>query len=435
MSGKDAVALMARTRDLTADFTRTWEAWNDGAITASAVREITMGLTSVYRGQPAEIRAEMRDAEAVLVELAKTVPVTTLLSAIEQLRAVVDADGMTRSALDAYDDQSLSLTTVGTMAVLRGYLTHEAHALIATALDQIIDEWYRNGTLTPQDQPSGDETTNTRTRRARAPHLAALALVELARRQVENGLLGSRHEVKPHVTLIVDADTVAQGLPGELLITGKHEPVLLPAESVRRILCDAEITDVVTTTRTVFAKDPDSDDGDSHEDNGGQPSDPRSEVEDCGDDQDRELGEARRVDAPQGRPGATTRLPGLLEAALGDGVRTTDDLIAWLRHLSRTMLYIGGRRRTATKAQRAALLVRDRHCQFPDCTVDPTRCDAHHVQHWELGGGTDLDNLVLLCGGHHHLVHEGRWTITADRDLDAGSRGYWTFAPPLRRQP
>jgi len=149
MSGKDASALMARTRDLTESFRRTWDAWNDGTITASAAREITMGLTSVYRGQPAEIRAEMSEAEAVLVELAKQAPITTLLSAIEQLRAVVDSDGMTRSALDAYDDQSLSFATVGSMAVLKGYLTHEAHALIATALDQIIDEWYRTGTLTP----------------------------------------------------------------------------------------------------------------------------------------------------------------------------------------------------------------------------------------------------------------------------------------------
>jgi hypothetical protein len=344
---------------------------------------------------------------------------------------------MTRSALDAYDDQSLSFTTVGSMAVLKGYLTHEAHALIATAIDQIIDEWYRTGTLTPQDQPTGNETADARNRRMRAPHLAALALVELARRQVENGLLGSRHEIKPHATLLIDAETVAQGLPGQLLIPGKHDPVLLPAESVRRILCDAEITDIVTTTRTVTAPDQGLDDYDI----GSEPV-RCDDVTSWSDSGERECasgtgdpGDAASGDSPHGQPGEPTRLPGLLRAALGEGVRTTDDLIAWLRDLSRTVLYVGRRRRSATKAQRSALLVRDRHCQFPDCTVDPSRCDAHHVQHWELGGGTDLDNLVLLCGSHHHLVHEGRWTVTADRSVDAGSRGYWTFAPPPRRQP
>jgi hypothetical protein len=30
---------------------------------------------------------------------------------------------------------------------------------------------------------------------------------------------------------------------------------------------------------------------------------------------------------------------------------------------------------------------------------------------WETGGRTDYDNLLLLCGRHHHLVHEGGWRL------------------------
>lgn len=446
MSKQDATAMMARTRDMTGDFTRTWDSWNDGAITGSAAREIAMGLTSVYRGQPAEVRAEMSQAESVLVELAKTVTIATLRNAIEQLRAVVDAEGMTQSAMDAYDDQSLSFAAVGSMAVLKGYLTHEAHALIATALDQIIDEWFRSGTLTPPDQPTDDETRDGRTRRRRAPHLAALALVELARRQVDNGLLGSRHEVRPHITLMVDADTLARGLPGELRIPGQSEPVLLPAESVRRILCDSEITDVITTTKPVTHQ-PATDlsvVGVSH-----PPQRPRPQWDSSGDDShddgvtggtvpDREVHEDGVTGgSAELRPGRSELppLPPIIEAALGDGVRTADDLKVWLRDMSLAVLYLGRRRRTATRSQRTALTVRDGHCQFPGCTVDPSRCEAHHVRYWELGGRTDLNNLVLLCAAHHHLVHEGRWTITADQRLDAGTRGYWLFAPPPRRRP
>ncbi|MGH9101378.1 MAG: HNH endonuclease signature motif containing protein, partial [Acidimicrobiales bacterium] len=27
------------------------------------------------------------------------------------------------------------------------------------------------------------------------------------------------------------------------------------------------------------------------------------------------------------------------------------------------------------------------------------------------GGPTDIDNLAMLCSAHHHLVHEGGWSL------------------------
>ena len=38
-------------------------------------------------------------------------------------------------------------------------------------------------------------------------------------------------------------------------------------------------------------------------------------------------------------------------------------------------------------------------------------CQFHHIIPWEQGGPTDLDNLIPLCSKHHHLVHEGMWSI------------------------
>ena len=40
--------------------------------------------------------------------------------------------------------------------------------------------------------------------------------------------------------------------------------------------------------------------------------------------------------------------------------------------------------------------------------------DAHHVDHWAHGGATSLDNLLLLGGHHHRLVHEGGFLIRTD---------------------
>ncbi|MFW6200514.1 MAG: HNH endonuclease signature motif containing protein, partial [Gemmatimonadota bacterium] len=65
--------------------------------------------------------------------------------------------------------------------------------------------------------------------------------------------------------------------------------------------------------------------------------------------------------------------------------------------------------RTISPALRRALEVRDRGCRFPGCGLRFT--DGHHVEHWADGGETRLDNLILLCGFHHRLVHEGGWRV------------------------
>ncbi|GAA4886990.1 HNH endonuclease signature motif containing protein [Actinomycetospora straminea] len=66
---------------------------------------------------------------------------------------------------------------------------------------------------------------------------------------------------------------------------------------------------------------------------------------------------------------------------------------------------------TVPEAIRRALVLRDGGCAFPGCTRRPCRCHAHHVEHWQDGGPTALENLTLLCRFHHQLVHHGHWTV------------------------
>ena len=61
--------------------------------------------------------------------------------------------------------------------------------------------------------------------------------------------------------------------------------------------------------------------------------------------------------------------------------------------------------RLATPGQLAALWLRDAGCSFPGCTTPAHWCDAHHLVHWADGGSSDLNNLALLCGPHHSVVH------------------------------
>ncbi|KDE98567.1 hypothetical protein Y900_006335 [Mycolicibacterium aromaticivorans JS19b1 = JCM 16368] len=67
--------------------------------------------------------------------------------------------------------------------------------------------------------------------------------------------------------------------------------------------------------------------------------------------------------------------------------------------------------RTINRRLRRALEHRDTTCAVPGCNV--TRgLHAHHIQHWENGGPTELHNLVLLCPFHHRAHHHGDITIT-----------------------
>ena len=86
------------------------------------------------------------------------------------------------------------------------------------------------------------------------------------------------------------------------------------------------------------------------------------------------------VDGPDGAP-------------IGVG-RTTRQVPAWLlRELKR----------------------RDIGCVFPRCGRRHW-VQAHHIVPWPHGGPTDLDNLALLCGSHHRLVHEGGAELARDGD-------------------
>jgi Domain of unknown function (DUF222)/HNH endonuclease len=74
---------------------------------------------------------------------------------------------------------------------------------------------------------------------------------------------------------------------------------------------------------------------------------------------------------------------------------------------------IGAGRSTRVINRRLRRALEHRHptCAVPGCGA--TRgLHAHHIRHWEDGGATDLDNLVLVCPYHHRLHHKGVITIT-----------------------
>ena len=121
----------------------------------------------------------------------------------------------------------------------------------------------------------------------------------------------------------------------------------------------------------------------------------------------------------EGEAGETTDLGGDLER---DGLISTEVVhkiacgatiaVAIDDDVGHTM-YEGRARRVPTGAQRREVRRRDRHCRFPGCT-NVTFADVHHVVPWKHDGGTDLDNLALLCRYHHGVVHRKGWSMTGN---------------------
>ena len=72
-------------------------------------------------------------------------------------------------------------------------------------------------------------------------------------------------------------------------------------------------------------------------------------------------------------------------------------------------MWLGRRLRTASEAQRIALIARDQHCI--GCAANPLWCRAHHIVWWSKNGPTDLENLALVCDDCHHKIHDHGWEV------------------------
>ncbi|WP_104168653.1 HNH endonuclease signature motif containing protein [Arthrobacter sp. SX1312] len=87
------------------------------------------------------------------------------------------------------------------------------------------------------------------------------------------------------------------------------------------------------------------------------------------------------------------------------------------------VLDIGRAQRLFPPHLRRALVARDKGCAFPDCSIPAAWCEAHHLKPWSRGGATSIDNGVLLCSRHHHVIHQGAWTVQSRQGIP------WFTAP------
>jgi hypothetical protein len=73
---------------------------------------------------------------------------------------------------------------------------------------------------------------------------------------------------------------------------------------------------------------------------------------------------------------------------------------------SSAVLDLGREQRLFNRAQRVAMVLRDKGCRAVGCDRPPSWTEAHHLTRpWSEGGKTNLADGILLCGHHHRLAH------------------------------
>ncbi|RHA40122.1 HNH endonuclease signature motif containing protein [Cellulomonas rhizosphaerae] len=280
--------------------------------------------------------------EEFLVEHAEQLGADPFARLVARWAAAADPESDERGYRKATDREFVGLSETTGGFHLKGFLTTNHGATLRAALDAV---------MTP---PTPDDTRTTQQRRAQA-------LADVARLTLDQGLVGSGAAVRPHLTCIVDWESLqralhrtgAAGSSASGPFGFRLEPIAdeerfavgeipgagpIPQHVLARLACDSEIT------RVVFG--------------------PQSQV-----------------------------------------------------------INVGRAERTFSGPRRRAIIARDGTCRYPDCSAPPSLGELHHVDHWVRDlGDTDANRGILLCWYHHALVHRlgieigrsptGRWTFT-----------------------
>ena len=112
-----------------------------------------------------------------------------------------------------------------------------------------------------------------------------------------------------------------------------------------------------------------------------------------------------------GAPGGDLEFAGAVSAATVQRLACDARVRRILLGPTSAVIDVGRALRLPSPAARAVLRARSGGCEWPGCERPVAFTNAHHLVHWGHGGGTDVDNLVLLCYRHHWLIHEGGWQL------------------------
>ena len=165
------------------------------------------------------------NAETILVTAARDLDPARLRVVTLHLRHCLDPDGVLGDANEAHDLRFLHLSqSLDGVFFLDGRLDAEGGATLRTALNAL------------SGPPTAEDYRTPTQRRADA-------LVELARQQLDSGTLPEVGGQRPHLAVTVSMATLANQPGSPAADLEWAQPI--PAETARRLACDAAITPIV----------------------------------------------------------------------------------------------------------------------------------------------------------------------------------------------
>jgi hypothetical protein len=357
--------------------------------------------------------------EEFLVEHAEQLGADPFARLVARWAAAADAESDERGYRKATDREFVGLSETTGGFHLKGFLTTDHGATLRAALDAV---------KTP---PTPGDTRTTQQRRAQA-------LADVARLTLDHGLVGTGAAVRPHLTCIVDWESLQRALhrTGAAHAAGSSDSGsdASPRHFPDRSASSAEPMAAGATTAA-----------------GARPA-TGAGAEDTEDTEDTDpITELRAGRLFGARSGSADDCPtdgrgpfGFRLAPIADEERFAVGEIQGAGPISQHVLArlacdseitrvvfgpqsqvinAGRAERTFSGPRRRAIIARDGTCRYPDCSAPPSLGEFHHVDHWVRDlGDTDANRGNLLCWYHHALVHRlgieigrsptGRWTFT-----------------------
>lgn len=163
-----------------------------------------------------------RHAEPVLVDAARELDPRQLRVVTERFRYCVDPDGVARESDAAFERRYFDFSqSWDGIYFLNGMFDAESGEVLKTALHALLSP------------PAADDHRSAGQRRADA-------LLEICRQSLDSGSLPQRGGQKPHLHLLAELDALQklQGAAAPEL----NRRQMVPAETARRIACDASLS-------------------------------------------------------------------------------------------------------------------------------------------------------------------------------------------------